>query len=117
MNGAELSPAWTLILGAALVPFLRGAVRGAWTLVLPILGPSSVRDALGFGVDQFVWTTVDPFGYESWAKDQPLWWPRLLFWIDTRANIDFRYYEMGSIYEYLWIRQLYGEMREFEIKR
>jgi phospholipid-binding lipoprotein MlaA len=100
-----------------------GQTLGRWGvgpgpyLVLPILGPSSVRDALGFGVDQFVWTTVDPFGYESWAKDQPLWWPRLLFWVDTRANIDFRYYEMGSIYEYLWIRQLYGEMREFEIKR
>ena len=38
MSGIELSPAWTLILGAALVPFLRGAVRGAWTLVLPIVG-------------------------------------------------------------------------------
>ena len=38
MSGTELSPAWTLILGAALVPFLRGPVRGAWTLVLPIVG-------------------------------------------------------------------------------
>jgi hypothetical protein len=34
-----------------------------------------------------------------------------------RANIDFRYYEMGSIYEYLWVRQLFLEFREFEIKR
>jgi multicomponent Na+:H+ antiporter subunit D len=38
MSGAELSPAWTLILGAALVPLLRGAARGAWTLALPLLG-------------------------------------------------------------------------------
>lgn len=38
MSGIELSPAWTLIAGAALVPFLRGAVRGAWTILLPLVG-------------------------------------------------------------------------------
>ncbi len=38
MSGVELSPAWTLILGAALVPLLRGAPRAAWTLLLPIAG-------------------------------------------------------------------------------
>ncbi len=38
MIGLELSPAWTLILGAALVPFLRGAVRSVWTLALPVAG-------------------------------------------------------------------------------
>ncbi len=38
MSGTELSPAWTLILGAALVPFLRGTARGLWTLALPVAG-------------------------------------------------------------------------------
>lgn len=38
MTGLELSPAWTLIFGAALVPLLRGAVRGAWTVLLPLAG-------------------------------------------------------------------------------
>jgi multicomponent Na+:H+ antiporter subunit D len=38
MTGVELSPAWTLIAGAALVPFLRGAVRALWTLALPLAG-------------------------------------------------------------------------------
>ena len=38
MSGAELSPAWTLVFGAALVPLLRGAVRGAWTVLLPLAG-------------------------------------------------------------------------------
>src|SRR3970040_1553691 len=38
MNGIELSPAWTLIAGAALVPFLRGAARGLWTVALPLAG-------------------------------------------------------------------------------
>lgn len=38
MSGIELSPAWTLILGAALVPFLRGGLRHAWTVLLPLAG-------------------------------------------------------------------------------
>jgi multicomponent Na+:H+ antiporter subunit D len=38
MSGAELSPAWTLVFGAALVPLLRGRARGAWTVLLPIVG-------------------------------------------------------------------------------
>jgi len=38
MSGTELSPAWTLILGAALVPLLRGSLRAAWTVLLPIAG-------------------------------------------------------------------------------
>jgi phospholipid-binding lipoprotein MlaA len=84
---------------------------------LPLLGPSTVRDATGIGVDYAVWYYVNLFGYREWASDQFLVWPTLLYAIDTRANISFRYYEMGSIYEYLWIRDLYLEFRKFEIKR
>ena len=100
-----------------------GQTLGVWGLgpgpyfVLPILGPSSLRDATGLGVDYAVWYYLDLFGYRNWASDQPLIWPNLLYAIDMRASIDFRYYEMGSIYEYLWIRQLYLEFRNFEIQR
>ncbi len=38
MSGIELSPAWTLVFGAALVPLLRGRARGAWTVLLPLAG-------------------------------------------------------------------------------
>ena len=38
MTGVELSPAWTLILGAAIVPLLRGAPRGVWIVALPLIG-------------------------------------------------------------------------------
>ena len=38
MTGIEFSPAWTLIAGAVLVPFLRGAARGCWTVALPLAG-------------------------------------------------------------------------------
>lgn len=100
-----------------------GQTLGVWGVgpgpyfVLPIFGPSSLRDATGLGVDYAVWYYLDLFGYRSWASDQPLVWPNLLYAIDLRANVDFRYYEMGSVYEYLWIRQLYLEYRQFEIQR
>lgn len=100
-----------------------GQTLGVWGVgpgpyfVLPLLGPSTVRDATGIGVDYAVWYYVNLFGYREWASDQFLVWPTLLYAIDTRANISFRYYEMGSIYEYLWIRDLYLEFRKFEIKR
>ncbi len=38
MSGIELSPAWTLIFGAALVPFLHGKARAIWVLALPLAG-------------------------------------------------------------------------------
>jgi multicomponent Na+:H+ antiporter subunit D len=38
MTGLELNPAWTLLLGAALVPLLRGRWRSAWVVALPLLG-------------------------------------------------------------------------------
>lgn len=100
-----------------------GQTLGVWGVgngpyfVLPIFGPSTLRDASGLGVDWYAWQAINLFGYPEWAKDQPLFWPNLLFAIDTRANISFRYYELGSIYEYIWVRQLYLEMRRFEIDR
>lgn len=100
-----------------------GQTLGVWGVgpgpyfVLPILGPSTLRDAFGFGVDYAVWYYLDLFGYRNWSSEQPLVWPTLLYAIDTRANVSFRYYEMGSIYEYLWVRQLFLEFRTFEIER
>ncbi|MEX2197932.1 MAG: Na(+)/H(+) antiporter subunit D [Burkholderiales bacterium] len=66
MSGIELSPAWTLILGAALVPFLRGTARGAWTVVLPIAGmlqlwllPAGEYGQLQFLGEQLLLVRVD----------------------------------------------------------
>jgi len=100
-----------------------GQTMGVWGIgpgpymVLPLFGPSNVRDGIGLGVDWYAWQQLDLFGYVNWSEDQIIRWPTLLFAIDTRANVGFRYYEMGSVYEYLWVRELYLEMRDFEIKR
>ena len=95
----------------------RYGVGGGPYFVLPILGPSNVRDAVGLGVDYLIWDELNFVGYPEWVKDRELRWPTLLYAVDLRANVSFRYYETGSIYEYLWIRQLYDEYRGFEIKR
>ena len=100
-----------------------GQTLGVWGVgggpyfVLPILGPSNVRDAFGFGVDFVMWKEMNFLGYYEWADDQTAKWPTLLYVVDVRANTAFRYYETGSIYEYLWVRQLYDEFRGFEIQR
>jgi multicomponent Na+:H+ antiporter subunit D len=66
MIGAELSPAWTLIAGAALVPFLRGRARAVWTLTLPLVGmaqlwllPAGEFGQLQFLGEQLVLVRVD----------------------------------------------------------
>jgi multicomponent Na+:H+ antiporter subunit D len=66
MSGIELSPAWTLILGAALVPLLRGAARGAWVVALPLIGmlqlwhlPAGEYGQLQFLGEQLLLVRVD----------------------------------------------------------
>jgi phospholipid-binding lipoprotein MlaA len=100
-----------------------GQTLGVWGagpgpyMVLPILGPSNLRDTTGFIVDTVAWDQINFLGYPTWASDQPLIWPTLLYAVDMRASTEFRYFEMGTIYEYIWIRQLYTEMRKFQIER
>ncbi|PWV65563.1 MlaA family lipoprotein [Plasticicumulans acidivorans] len=84
-------------------------------LVLPLLGPSSLRDGVGRGVD---------FAARS------AWQPDLLFgnWgqavvmasfeaVDLRSTIAFRYYQSGSPFEYELLRLLYTKKREIDIGR
>lgn len=82
-------------------------------LVLPIIGPSSVRDGIGLGVDYFA---VDYLRGE--AVKLRTW--ELLVWDllnagDTRSNTAFRYYETGSPFEYETVRLLFTTMRQIEI--
>ncbi len=100
-----------------------GQTLGRWGVgpgpyfVLPFFGPSTLRDSFGLGADYVIWQEINIAGYPEWEEDQTLNWPVLLNALDTRANVNFRYYESGTIYEYLWIRQMYLELREFEILR
>lgn len=98
-----------------------GQTMGRWGmpagpyLVLPLLGPSSVRDAVGMGVDWYVMTEI-----RDELLDPNDWWKRawtLLYVIDTRAHVRFLYYGTGSPFEYRLVRTLYTTKRELDVEK
>lgn len=73
-------------------------------LVIPLLGPSTLRDGIGFLGDyglEYGVNVVNLYrGYQSYGVG-------VVNAVDQRANIDFRYYGSGSPFEYETIRFLY----------
>jgi phospholipid-binding lipoprotein MlaA len=99
-----------------------GQTLGRWGtgagpyLVLPVLGPSNVRDFSGFLTDSAIATYVPPESVVTdWVYFNPMIY--LLYAIDLRRNINFRYYASGSPFEYELVRFLYTKKREIEIRR
>jgi phospholipid-binding lipoprotein MlaA len=84
-------------------------------LVLPIFGPSNLRDTSGLLVDSWAFTEIDPLHLEGHLGRQIPYY--LLLGIDKRRNIPFRYYQTGSPFEYDWVRLLYTEVREFGVNK
>jgi phospholipid-binding lipoprotein MlaA len=80
-------------------------------LVIPFLGPSTLRDGIGFLGDYAVAYGIDVAklyrGNVSWGLDG-------LNAVDQRSNINFRYYSTGSPFEYENIRFLYVRKRLIE---
>ncbi|HED18459.1 MAG TPA: VacJ family lipoprotein [Gammaproteobacteria bacterium] len=85
-------------------------------LVLPVLGPSSVRDGIGQGVDWYV-------GYDQPKQrltNMEAWQETTLDIvraIDLRAHVRFLYYETNSPFEYEMVRMLWTTKRKLDIKR
>jgi phospholipid-binding lipoprotein MlaA len=92
-----------------------GVGNGAY-LVLPILGPSNVRDTVGTGVDMYVKSEIDPLFFDHNSNTYEIA-VRTTDALDQRDNIAFRYYETGSPFEYELVRLMYLKMREAEIAR
>jgi phospholipid-binding lipoprotein MlaA len=87
-----------------------GVGKGPY-LVLPFLGPSNLRDALGEIPDLLL---VNQVNDEVLSK--PLRATVFLFdAIDTRANVPFRYHETGSAFEYDTVRWLYSTKRDLDV--
>lgn len=82
-------------------------------LVLPILGPSNLRDAAGWATDTAAFALVDPFQASSFQMEYPPVFA--LNVINQRKIQSFRYFETGSPFEYELIRFLYTKKREIEI--
>jgi phospholipid-binding lipoprotein MlaA len=86
-------------------------------LVLPVYGPSSVRDTGGLAVDTGItygiYTAIDPFGFtgNAFPIDAAI---TTLGAVDARHQQSFRYYESGYPFEYYMVRFFYHEKREIE---
>ena len=83
-------------------------------LVLPVLGPSNVRDGVGLVPD---WLVYSAFIDELDMKDGEEVALTLMQSIDKRANVAFRYYETGTPFEYDWVKLLYTTKRKMDIEK
>ena len=89
-------------------------VDGGPYLVLPLLGPSTLRDGVGGLIDSSAITALrDELDMKPW--EETTW--SLLDAVDTRANVPFRYYETGSPFEYEMIRSLWLMQRKMQIEK
>ncbi len=84
-------------------------------LVLPVLGPSTARNASGLAVDGAVrWavvSSIDPFG-ETGASSEIEMGATTLEAVDLRHREKFRYYESDYPFEYYMVRYIFSERRE-----
>jgi phospholipid-binding lipoprotein MlaA len=82
-------------------------------MVLPLLGPSNVRDTAGKATDTAALAIIDPFGASSIQTRYP---PILaLDVINARYVQPFRYFESGSPFEYDLVRFVYTKKRQVEV--
>ena len=84
-------------------------------LVLPIFGPSNLRDTTGLITDTVAFSVAGP---PAWVDDEAT---TNVFTavsaVDKRHRMSFRYYQSGSPFEYEMIRMLYTSKREIEIAK
>lgn len=96
-----------------------GVASGPY-LVLPLYGPSSLRDAGGLAVDSALkygmYTAVDPFANTGNDLAIAAGITTLEF-VDARHQQSFRYYESGYPFEYNMVRFFYHQKREIESGR
>jgi phospholipid-binding lipoprotein MlaA len=89
-------------------------------LVLPLFGPSTLRDTTGLVADSIVYSwmideIIEELNMDENDEDNLKAGLTLFKAVDTRHRVKFRYYETGSPFEYEWVRQLYLEKRKMDI--
>lgn len=91
-----------------------GAPEGPY-LVLPFIGPSSLRDTTGRVVDWTIHSGWDPLYASEYMNENP--WTYPLYAIDLRYRTPFRYGALDTPFEYDQIRYLYTKLRELQISQ
>ncbi len=89
-------------------------------LVLPIAGPSTLRDATGSAVDLVTYNAiVEQIGaVETWREDPAReYGTTAAKAISRRDEIEFRYYQTGSPFEYELVRKLYLAKRKLDVTK
>ncbi|MBW2415860.1 MAG: VacJ family lipoprotein, partial [Deltaproteobacteria bacterium] len=100
-----------------------GQTMGVWGvgagpyLVLPLAGPSSLRDGSGQLVDSVImsFAFTRPVGIDGNLAAQAVYYPLLV--VDTRGRVAFQYFETGSPFEYELVRMMMSAKRKLEIER
>lgn len=82
-------------------------------VVIPILGPSNVRDSTGLIVDYLAEDAINYMNFAEATQGHPEWF--LLQGVDMRANVGFRYGQLNSPFEYEKIRYVNNEARKLQI--
>ena len=91
-----------------------GVGNGAY-LVLPVLGPSNLRDTAGLATDGLLFSLVGP---AAWIDDDAVTYTFSgVTAVDRRHREAFRYYSTGSPFEYDLIRLLYTQKRRVDNAR
>jgi phospholipid-binding lipoprotein MlaA len=82
-------------------------------LVIPVLGPSNVRDGIGIAADAaLLWLATPAAVSDSLAYNSARFG---LQSIDTRHRTAFRYFETGSPFEYDLVRLIFTEKRKLDV--
>ena len=96
-----------------------GQTMGRWGvgsgpyLMIPVLGPSSLRDGIGLIPD----TMVNSYLKEEIFGEDGATVASVVDALSTRSNTQFRYYETGSAFEYETVRWLWSTKRELDIAK
>ena len=82
-------------------------------LMLPLLGPSNLRDTGGLVVDTAVKSQVNLLNVAEVSRNHPE--IILLEVVDQRSTVNFRYGQLNTPFEYEKIRFVYHEARKLQI--
>jgi phospholipid-binding lipoprotein MlaA len=84
-------------------------------IMLPIVGPSNLRDTTGLVTDAVAFSLLGP---PAWVDDDDLTLAfNITTAVDARSREQFRYFETGTPFEYDLVRMLYTKKRELDIAR
>lgn len=98
-----------------------GQTLGRWGvgpgpyLVIPLLGPSSVRGGVGQLTDAVWMGALDPLKLDDSETRRYVYYGLLV--LEERNAIAFRYYETGSPFEYELVRLMITTKRELDVEK